>query len=359
MLSFADVWMAAEGEHLDDRPRNLPVASTGAVDVPPTRHGVDMTPVFVSAQSVSAVRILRGGVGATVYPWAPLRANVAVGPVQDKRIGQVHSGAGLWTQVAIDHWNLQGYEQSLNLRYDRENPVNHNSEDFAGQYELFREFFAGNSNRATVSFGSLGRDVYLDTYQRSTRRAERNFGVKDVLTYGVARGLRVETSGEITRQKTVQSQLNEAASSLEENQAGFATAVQGQSGNLTGEARLEMRSITQTVRGDILQGRKTDLGVQGDLALPGRSTLALRAAVSKYSLDTRRTSKTITTCCATRWRRCGPSRCAAPSSGRSTRSRSLTTSCTSSARAAPTIAGRGCCCWDRACITGPCRDSIR
>jgi hypothetical protein len=293
VMSYADLWLAAEGEHLDDRPSSAPARLPTNVDLYPHLHGLDTNPAFTPPQSLSAVRILRGGFGVSLYPWQPLRADIAAGPVQDKRIGQTNSGAGLWTQVAVNDWNIAGYTQTLNVQYDRETPQNHNSEDFSGRYEMYREFFAGNSNRAQVSFGSLGRDVYLDTYQRSARRAERSYGVKDILTYGVARGLRVEMSGDISYQRTVQSQLDAAASSLEENQAGFGAAIQGQSGKMTGELEIASRAITQTIRGDILQGRKTDLSLQGQTPLPGRSALAIKSSVSKYALDTHRSSNEI------------------------------------------------------------------
>jgi len=290
LVHWSSAWLAASGEHLDDRPYNLPSRTSSGVDLFPNGQGYNPEPEFVPAQSTTAVRILRGGIGVSANPWRPLSADAGIGAVQDRRIGQMSTGLGLWTRLGLDHWNLAGYDQSAALQYDRESPQNHNSEDFTGHYQLYRNFFEGNSNRAEFSVNSLAQDVYLDALGRSGRRVEQGYAVKDALTYGLARGVRAEISGDVTHQKTEQSQLDVANSSLEENQAGFTSDVQGQYGKASGELQFGLRTITQTIRGDILQGHKSDLGLQGRLALPGSSVLALRTSVSKYSLDTRNSS---------------------------------------------------------------------
>jgi hypothetical protein len=282
VLPTLDAWMAAAGEHLDDRPFGK--SRAGAVST-----GLDtlVSTVYVPMQSTTAVRILRGGVGLAYHPWLPLTMHAALGPVQDKRIAQVHSGLGLWTHSELNHWNLAGYDQSLELDYGRETPRNHNSEDLSGRYELFREFYAGNTNRTQISGTSLGRDVYFDATGEVARRKERNFAVRDALTYGVAKNVRAEFSGELTHKKTEQSQHNVTASSLEENQVGFEATLAARHRGLSGEMQMAVRTVTQTVRGDILQGQKTDLSLRGQAALPARSVLAFRLNVAKYSLDTR------------------------------------------------------------------------
>ena len=104
------------------------------------------------------------------------------------------------------------------------------------------------------------------------------------------RGMRVEMAGELLHQKIEQSQASASASSLEENQAGFSGSLEGEYKKSSAELRLGMRSVTQTIRGDILQGRTTDLSMQGRTIFRDKSALALRLSVSKYSLDTRRIS---------------------------------------------------------------------
>jgi hypothetical protein len=108
----------------------------------------------------------------------------------------------------------------------------------------------------------------------------------------VLNGVRVEMTGEVLNKRTEQNQLGLPTSSLEENQAGFSGALQGRRGRATGEMQLGVRSVTQTIRGDILQGHKTDLSVAGRAPFVGRSQLGLRLAVSKYSLDTRNPANT-------------------------------------------------------------------
>lgn len=290
LWQWTNLWLAASGEHLDDRPYNLPHRGLSAVDLFPNTHAYNSEAVSSPSQSVSAVRILRGGVGLSVSPWKPLKADAAVGPVQDRRIGGMSSGVGMWTHLAVENWNLAGYDQSLALQYDRETPRNHNSEDLKAHYEVYRQFFEGNTDRAEVSFNTLGQDVYLDALGRSGRRIEQGYAARNVLTYGVTRGVNVEMGGDVAHEKTEQRQMDVAASSLEENQAGFTSAVQAKYKQASGELQLGVRSITQTIRGDILQGHKTDLAFEGRISLPARSTLALRTAASKYSLDTKSTS---------------------------------------------------------------------
>ncbi len=281
----ADVWLAAAGEHFDDRPYNVKPRAQIPVDVTPGSPEIETA--VPRPQEISAVRILRGGAGLSAHPWKPFKADAALGPVQDKRIGRVRSGLGLWTHANLDHWDLADWEQSLSVDYNRETPKNYRNEDLAAQYEVFREFFEGNSNRAQISYGTLWRDIVLDATGRAARRQERHYAVRDILTYSVLSGVRVEMTGEILNKRTEQSQPGLPVSSLEEDQAGFAAALQGRRGRTTGEMQLGVRSVTQTIRGDILQGHKTDMAVAGRTPFVGHSMLGLRLAVSKYALDTR------------------------------------------------------------------------
>jgi hypothetical protein len=281
-----DFWLAARGEHFDDRPVKSAAAIQSGFDVTPDNPTV-LTSSYFSSQSISSVRILRGGGGIRVQPWQPLTMSAAAGSVEDRRIGRTRSGFGLWTQAAVDHWNISGYEQSLSLAYNRETPREQTNEDIAGRYDLFHEFSAGNSNRTILSGGFLTRDVYFDATGQVAQRTERRWGIQDVLSYQIVEGLRTEVGGEILHELTEQGQADQSTSSLEENQAGFTTAIQGQRGKAEAKLTAGMRSVTQTVRGDILQGRKTDMMLQGRVPLPGQSTFALRLAVAKYVLDTR------------------------------------------------------------------------
>ena len=289
-LRAADLWIAASGEHFDDRPTNAPPPLRSGLEVTPRSLGIETSPAFLASQSTSSVRILRGGAGIRSHPWQPLTLHAAAGPVEDRRIGRLRSGLGVWTGASLEHWNVSGYDQSLSLAYNRETPRDQTNEDFAGRYELYREFFAGNSNRAAFSLSTIRRDVYFDATGQVARREERSWGVRDVLTYDVTRGVRTEVTGEILHQMTEQGQMDLSASSLEENQAGFSGSLQARRGDTEAALTVGVRSVTQTIRGDILQGRKTDLALQGRAPLPARSNVAVRLSVSKYALDTRSVS---------------------------------------------------------------------
>ena len=289
-LRAADFWMAASGEHFDDRPTNPPPPRRTTLEVTPRSPGIESSPVFLASQGVSAVRILRGGAGIRSHPWRPLTLYAAAGQVEDRRIGRLRSGLGVWSGASLEHWNLSGYEQSLSLAYNRETPRDQTNEDFAGRYEFYREFFAGNSNRTVFSLSTIRRDVYFDATGQSARREEQSWSARDVLSYNVAGGVRTEVTGEIQHRLTEQGQMDRSTSSLEENQAGFSGSLQARRGQAEAVLTMGLRSATQTVRGDILQGRKTDLALEGRAPLPGRSLLAARLSVSKYTLDTRNES---------------------------------------------------------------------
>ena len=288
VLRSVDLWLAAQGEHFDDRPFGSSAASSPSFQIPPANPSLEASP-FMSAQDVSAVRILRGGGGVSVNPWAPLRVDAGVGSVQDRRIGSVRSGLGVWSHAVVDHWNTGGYDQTFALDFNRETPREHANEDLSGHYGIFREFFPGNSNRGEITAGTLSRDVYLDP-THVARRQERNLGVRDVLHYVVTRGLQVEMGGDVSHQKTETSQSSLYSTFLEENQAGFNASVGLQRESVDGTCEASLRTVTQTIRGDILQGKKADVGLRGTARLPGRSRLAVHLSVSKYSLDTRSTT---------------------------------------------------------------------
>jgi hypothetical protein len=290
LVRTADLWLAASGEHFDDRPIKPSPPWTSEFHVTPQNPNLEGSSAFLASQGISSVRILRSGAGIRAHPWQPLTLQAAAGPMEDRRIGRLRSGLGVWSAADVDHWNLSGYDQSLSLAYNRETARDQTNEDFSGNYELYREFFEGNSNRATLSLGAIRRDVYFDATRVVARRNDRNWAVRDVLTYDVTSGMRTEVAGEILHQMTEQGQADLSTSSLEENQAGFTGSLQAHRGEAEGELTMGMRSVTQTVRGDILQGRKTDLALQGQSPLPGRSILAVRLSVSKYTLDTRSTS---------------------------------------------------------------------
>ncbi len=287
LLYKLGIWAAASGEHFDDRPFNTRVSGSINRDLTPRSPDIQFTSSVFAAQSATAVRILRGGGGLSAALWEPLEVTVGAGSIQDRRIGSMRSGVGLWSNAAVEQWQLGDWEQDFKLSYNRETPRDHRNEDVSGRYVLYREFFKGTTNRTELGGGWLGRDLYLDAVGSHARREEQNYAFRDILNYGISNAVSMEVIGEVLHERTEQSQPGAKATSLEENQAGFSAALDAQRGRKTGRIEMGIRNVTQTIRGDILQGRKTDLAVQGRLPMPVQSSLAMRLSVSKYVLDTR------------------------------------------------------------------------
>lgn len=281
------LWLAASGEHFDDRPFNRPPPPVPMLENPARSPQLAANPGFHSAFSVNAVRLLRAGVGASVRPWTPLGVDLGAGPVQDRRIGRLRNGMGVWSRATVDDWSPGGFDQSLDFGYNRESPKESDNEDLTARYTVFRQFFEGNSNRTEIAASLVSRDIFIASTGDVARRTERNYVVRDVLTYGIMEGVRAEMSGDVLRSKTEQSQPRTPVSSLEENQAGFSTALEVQRGRTAGRLHMGVKTVTQTIRGDILQGRKADLTLRARTMLPDRSHAAIRLGVAKYVLDTR------------------------------------------------------------------------
>jgi len=281
------LWIAASGEHFDDRPRRIASRSLPSGDLTPRSPELTQSPLSSLSQATTAVRILRTAAGVTATPWTPLTLRVGAGPMEDRRIGSVRSGMGIWSDARIERWELSGFDQSLALGYNRETPRDHRNEDLAASYSLFRDFYEGNSNRAEISAGWIGRDLDLSPVGQTARREERRYAIRDVFTFGVTRGMRVELSGDVLSEKTEQTQPGVAPASLEENQAGFQTGLDWERGRAVGRIETGIRGVSQTIRGEILQGRKTHLTTQVRVPALWRSQAVLRFGVEKYALDTR------------------------------------------------------------------------
>ncbi len=279
------IWGAASGEHFDDRPSRSTAVTRTAAPLNPNSPDFGKESFF-SPASVSSVHILRGGGGVSANVWKPLTLNAGIGGIQDRRMDRVEGGLGFWSQAELEHWDVSGYDQTLLLEFNRETPRRHENSDLIARYENFREFFPGNTNRANASASILTRDVYLTATSQLTRRTEKKYFVSDALTYDLQKNVRVEMSGDLSSESTVQGQIGESSSSLKENQAGFTTGISAGGPTTNALLSIGLRSVTQTIRGEILQGRKSDLSVLGRTTLPMRSKLSVRLGVSKYSLDT-------------------------------------------------------------------------
>jgi hypothetical protein len=283
----ARIWVAAEGEHFDDRPVASAPARFRLRELQPNSPLLPEVEAALFSGAINSVRILRGGGGVSVLPVPMLHVNAGVGLVEDKRLGRRERGLGAWTSAQLEPWNAGGYLHSGELEYNRETPANHQNLDLSGHYQIFREFYPGNSNRADVNAAVIQRDIYLDQSGTLSKREDRRLRVVDVLDYRVSSRANVQLSGDVLHDVTEQSQVDEARSRLEENQAGFQLNGVVARGRWNTQGQLGLRLITQTIRADVLQGSKADMAMAAGGPLGTLADAALRLSVSKYRLDTR------------------------------------------------------------------------
>lgn len=279
-------WLAASGEHFDDRPDEKSPARFFRSDLLPQDPMLGSGSTYLPSSRASVIRILRGGAGISRRFLDKVNFSVGGGAVEDRRIGQREMGEAVWAEADVGQWNLGGYDQRVRLEYNRENPSRRKSSDFKADYRNFREFHPGNSNRMEAWLRILERDVTRDPTGSTSRRTERRIGARDNLKYGVAEGIRVEMTGEIVHESTDLGESGTESSSLEENQAGFSSAMHAEMGAASGSVSAGIRSVSQTIRAEILQGLKADLSLSGRLRFADQSALRMKAAVSKYQLDT-------------------------------------------------------------------------
>jgi hypothetical protein len=280
------IWAAGSGEHFEDRPTGSAAPAPTFLDSASPSPQLGTQEVVFSPASANSVHILRGGGGVTSTLWRPLTLNAGAGAVQDRRMGHVEGGLGLWTRADVNHLVASGYDQTFSFEYNRETPRRHENSDVIAHYENFREFFPGNANRAQASASILARDVYLSASSQLTRRTETEYSARDDLSYDLRKNVRVEMGGELIRKSTDQEQVGGETSSLTENQAAFLTEIAAGGEKSNARISIGLRSVRQTIRGEILQGKKGEMTAEGRTVLPFSSKISVRLGVSKYSLDT-------------------------------------------------------------------------
>lgn len=283
----AQWWIASEGEHFDDRPTGSAAAQFRMLELQPNSPLLPEQALSFVRSSINSVRILRGGGGVMLRPIEKLSTYLGAGVVEDKRLGRVERGLGTWAQAKLDEWKAGGYLHSGQLGFNRETPTHHQNMDLNGRYSLFREFYPGNSNRASAAAALVTRDIYLDQSDVLSKREDRRIEVEDVLDYRINPRSSLQLAGDLLHDVTEQSQVEEARSRLEENQAGLRAQANNRLGKWSTHGQLGLRLITQTIREDVLQGSKADIALSalGPVGVLGDA--AFRFAISKYQLDTK------------------------------------------------------------------------
>ena len=221
------IWGAGYGEHFDDRPIGQQAAATVDANLLPQSPNIGFSNMLMSGESTTSNRILRGGAGLSYQPIEALSIHSGAGLVDDKRIGEHEAGLGFWSAVELDEWMTAGYVHNGSLKLKRESPPNHYSLDLTGDYELYREFFPGNTNRAQITAGMIERDVYRGPTIPASRRSERQVLLRDDLEYEIADQVSVSMSGDFQRETTDLGGEGGSGSDLEEQQTGVSVALKG------------------------------------------------------------------------------------------------------------------------------------
>ncbi len=279
-------WLATEGELFDERTPGSPKMALPPLENLPQRWQVQRLPTISSSVSPTTIRILRGGGGLRVEPLHCTELVTAAGLLEDRRFGLRTSGT-LWEAAAnVENWNTGGYVHNLNLQTQSENPGAQHNRDLHGRYEVRRDFSPGTSNDAEISASELHRGYFLDAAGRLATRKERNAHFADRLTYAIRPELGFNLSGELGNMKTEIAQ-GERKSSLEESRAAFDAALVRRANRFCGTMGIGMQSVTQTIDGDILQGRQTNLRFDAGFQPNAQDSFYSGFEVSKYQLDTR------------------------------------------------------------------------
>ncbi|MFH1012033.1 MAG: hypothetical protein V1784_12475 [bacterium] len=284
--SWLAFWLATQGELFDERatpPAKVPSPSLESLP----RTWQMQTPFLPSSPvSPTTIRILRGGGGLQLAPLTHTEVVAGTGLLEDRRFGHITSGP-LWEATAkVTGWDISGYVQDLELRAESENPGSQHNRDLHGRYEAHRDFAPGTSNHALISATELHRGYLLDAAGRLATRRENSALFNDRLTYAIRPDLGFNLSGELRNTKTEIAQA-ERKSSLKEVRAAFDAALLRRAGRFSGTMGIGMQSVTQTIDGDILQGRQTNLRMDAGFQPSLQDSFYGGFEVSKYQLDTR------------------------------------------------------------------------
>ncbi len=286
LKAWATPCLATQGEFFDERaPRSLEKTSPSVESVP--RSWPFQAPLSLfQAISPATTRILRGGGGFQVQPVNHTEFAAGAGFVEDRRFGHVTSGP-LWEGAAsLTNWNVSGYGQNLALEAEEENPGSQRHRDLHARYEVQREFSPGTSNLAEISASEIRRTYFLDQSNRLATRKEERARFSDKLTYAIRSDLNFKLDGELLDTKTEIVQ-GARASSLKETHAAFEAGLLRRVRRFSSAVHLGMQAVTQTIDGDILQGRQTNLSLKTGFQLGRKESLHTGIEVSKYQLDTR------------------------------------------------------------------------
>ncbi len=257
------LWLSTRGELFDER-----AATPSALISPAT------------------IRVLRGGGGAVYEPIPHLELIAGGGVIEDRRFGHVISGP-LWeTAGRLAGWDVSGYVQDIAFKTEWENPGSYRNRDLQARYDVRREFSPGTTGRAELEALEIRRSYFTNERDLLATRKERRARFNNGFTYAIRDDLRAEFNGELFNTKT---EIEQGAnkSSLEEARAVFKTGLVRRTRRFAARFGVGVSSVSQTIDGDILQGRKTNLSLTAGFQPTSRDSFYGGFEVSKYQLDTR------------------------------------------------------------------------
>lgn len=257
------IWGAATGQHYVDRPRS-------------------------NSQSFALENrshLIRAGIGPSVRWNRYLKSQHSVGAVADSRVDQSDAGIGSWSRGKFDLRTGGQSTHEAEARFEYEAPGDRVGSDVGLSYDL-RQDYGVASNHANLIMAWTRREVMTTAGSPSQLRQERTLRITDGLDYELAKGATLRGTGDLRYLDTRLDDRRGSSSKLDELESGINAELLLVHDKHTGAFSIGVRSVSQNVRGEILNGQKTELAVRGKSGI-GRVGLRARAAFSKYTLDTR------------------------------------------------------------------------
>lgn len=257
------LWSGASGQHYVDRPRNN----------------------SQSFAQENRSHLARAGLGPSVRWNRFLNSEHGAGLIADSRDDVTESGFGTWSRGEFSYRGSPNSLHDADAHFEYEAPGGRVGSDAGLSYNL-RQDYGASANEAMLQIGWTRREIMSSTGLPPQLRQERIIRIQDELAYEVGAGAVLRGTGDLRYLDTRLDDRRDASSRLEELESGFNGELALAQGRSRGSFSAGFRSATQTVRGEILSGQKTELALRGQTKVRG-SSLRARAAFSKYTLDTR------------------------------------------------------------------------
>ncbi|MCC6476643.1 hypothetical protein IT157_06260 [bacterium] len=258
-----NLWTSATGEHYADLPD----------------HSTTSAGRYQSS-------LIRMGAGPE-FRWNNyLKSSHALGVVNDRRDELNQWGAATWNTALLDYAPQSETLHHAALAGNWESPDDRVNADADFDYG-WDQGLESSTNQAKFGVNYYRREIPIGLSSKSQLREEYRLRVSDAVHYGLATNTHLNAEGSLNRNDTRIEEPGGEASSLEEDLAGLSLSLDSKWKRHSGEIAAAARSVSQTIRGEILQGRKTELRARSESVLGERTTLSVNAAFAKYTLDTR------------------------------------------------------------------------